>query len=32
MNYEVNGICNKCSDYTLIDVETRLCEGVVKVN
>lgn len=26
MNYEVNGICNRCSDYTLIDVETRLCE------
>ena len=25
--YEVNGICNRCSDYTLIDVETRVCEG-----
>lgn len=24
--YEVNGICNRCSEYTLIDVETRLCE------
>lgn len=30
MNYEVNGICNKCSDYTLIDVETRLCEDCSK--
>ena len=26
MDYKTNGICNKCSDYTLIDVETRLCE------
>lgn len=25
--YEVNGICNRCSEYTLIDVETRVCEG-----